>query len=249
MTINHQGEPGRLRLFNDFHAPDPILLIAQIRPFGDFLVAGQGVAEVDSGIPTIAGFLSGAGRLTTTNEAEHAILVGTEVSIRVGLMGTIVLEVRVQLENLDTKEVFIGFTDIAPSVLSLEVDVLTGASTTLTLTASDLVGFYLSAELTADESWHAAFNGGTATGVTVSTENDLVVDAVAGEWQVLRLELSPDKGTAKWFIDGVLKKTVIGAVSITTDLGLVVGVEAKGAAVETLDVDYILLKGNRDWNA
>ena len=45
-----------------------------------------------------------------------------------------------------------------------------------------------------------------------------------------------------------MKKTVVGAVSLTTDLGLVVGVEAKGAAIETLDVDYILLKLNRDWN-
>ena len=248
MAINHQGEPGRIRLFNDFHAPDPIAGTAEIRQFGDFLVAGQGTAEVDSGIPTIAGFLSGAGRLTTTDQAEHAILVGTEVAIDVGLMGTVVLEVRVQLENLDTKEVFIGFTDIAPSVLSIEVDVIAAATQTLTLTASDICGFYLSAELTEDEMWHAAFNGGATTGVTSSVANELGVDAVAGEWQILKLEMTPDKGTARWYIDGVLKKTVIGAVSITTDLSGILAVEAKGAAaVQTIDADYLLMKGNRDW--
>jgi hypothetical protein len=46
-----------------------------------------------------------------------------------------------------------------------------------------------------------------------------------------------------------LKKTVAGAASTSVNLGLCVGVEAKGANIETLDVDYILVKANRDWNA
>ena len=46
-----------------------------------------------------------------------------------------------------------------------------------------------------------------------------------------------------------LKKTVAGAASTSVNLGLCVGVEAKGNAIETLDVDYILVKANRDWNA
>jgi hypothetical protein len=104
----------------------------------------------------------------------------------------------------------------------------------------------LSSELTDDEDWHAVYNGGTAAAVTDSTALDLNDDAVAGEWQILRLELASN-GTARWYIDEELLKTVEGAVSTTTNLALCVGVEAKGAAIETLDVDYISVKANRDF--
>ena len=73
-------------------------------------------------------------------------------------------------------------------------------------------------------------------------------DAVAAEWQVLRLEIDTN-GTARWYIDGVLKQTKTGAVSTTTVMGVCLGVEAKGAAIENLDVDYLLVQANRDWTA
>ncbi len=154
----------KIALFYDFFGGDPITGTAELRHLGPFVVGGQGSAEVDAGVPTIGGVVSGAGRITTTNEAEHTTLVGTEASFVVGTMGTIVLETRVQLADLDTKEVFIGFSDIAPATLSIETDILSAATVTLTPVASDYVGFYLSAELTADESWHAVYNGGTANG-------------------------------------------------------------------------------------
>jgi len=248
MAINAQGEPGRIRLFYDFYGEDPIAGTAPLRPLGPFSVGGQGSEDTDAGVPTIAGVLSGAGRLTTTNEVDHTTMVGTQAAFDVALSGTLVLETRVQMENLDTKEVFIGFSDIAPETLSIQTDVVHGTGTTITNTASDFVGFFLSAELTDDEDWHAVYNGGTAGAVTASTSLDLDDDAVAGEWQVLRLEIAPN-GDTRWYVDGDLKKTVAGAASTSVNLGLCVGVEAKTAAIETLDVDYILVKANRDWNA
>ncbi len=68
---------------------------------------------------------------------------------------------------------------------------------------------------------------------------------MAGEWQILRLELASN-GDARFYIDNELKQTVVGAVSTTTIIGLCEGVEAKGAAIETLDTDYISLKANRE---
>jgi hypothetical protein len=161
-------------------------------------------------------------------------------------MGPLVAEARVRLSDLDTKEVFFGFSDIDPNTLSIETDVMTGATVTLTLTASDICGFFLSAELTDDEDWHMVYKGGSATGETDSREVDADDDAVAGEFQVLRLEIDTN-GTARWYIDGVLLQTKTGAVSTSTDLGLTLGVEAKGANIETLDVDYLLVRANRDW--
>jgi len=244
-----QSGIGRISLFEDFFAEDNIANTATDRALGNFTVAGQGSEDTDSGIPLLqADAISGVGVMTTTNEDNHTILVGTPVAFDVGLMGTIVAETRVRFVDLDTKEVFFGFTDIDPSTLSLEVDVLTGATTTLTLTASDICGFYLSAELSDDEDWHTVYNGGTTTGETDSTELDASDDAVAGEWQVLRLELFPN-GTVSYYVDGVLIRTVTGAVSTSVDLCLNVIVESKTTAVKTLDVDYIKVWANRDWTA
>jgi len=248
MAINAQGEPGRIRLFYDFYGEDSIANTAALRSLGPFCVGGQGSEDTDAGVPTIAGILSGAGRITTTNEVDHTTMVGTQAAFDVALSGTLVLETRVQMENLDTKEVFIGFSDIAPETLSIQTNVVHGDTATITNTASDFVGFLLSAELSDDEDWHAVYNGGTASAVTTSTSLDLDDDAVAGEWQVLRLEVAPN-GNTRWYVDGDLKKTVAGAASTSVNLGLCVGVEAKGANIETLDVDYILVKANRDWNA
>jgi hypothetical protein len=242
-----QSANGRIRLFEDFFAEDPVSNTATDRALGNFTVAGQGSEDTDSGIPLLhADAISGVGVMTTTNEEDHTILIGTPVAFDVGLMGTIVAETRVRFVDLDTKEVFFGFTDIDPSTLSIETNVMTGATTTLTLTASDICGFFLSAELSDDEDWHTVYNGGTTTGETDSTALDCDDDAVIEKWQVLRLELAPN-GTVRWFIDGVLVRTVTGAVSTSVDLSLILAVEAKGNAIEIMHVDYLMVEANRDW--
>jgi len=244
-----QSGEGRIRLFEDFFTEDNIANTAASRNLGPFTIGGQGSEDTDSGIPTLnADALSGVGVMTTTNEDNHTILIGTPIAFDVALMGTLIAEARVRFVDLDTKEVFFGFTDIDPSTLSIETDVMTGATTTLTLTASDICGFFLSAELSDDEDWHFVYNGGSTTGETDSTELDASDDAVAGEWQVLRLEIFPN-GTASWFIDGVLIKTVTGAVATGTDLSLILALEAKGANIEIMHVDYLMVEANRDWTA
>jgi len=247
-----ESGPGRIRLFEDFFNEDALANTTVSRSLGDFIVAGQGHDEADSGIPTLSpsdtgGGLSGIGQMTTTNEAEHTILIGTPIAFDVARMGTIVAEARIRLPNLDTKDVFFGFSDVDPNTLSVQIALLSNdGSTTLTYVASDLVGFYLSAELTDDEDWHTVYNGGSATAVTASGSIDVDDDAVANEFQVLRLEIA-NNGTVRWLIDGVLVRTVTGAVSTSTDLSGIVAVDAKGSAVETLDIDYLLIEANRDW--
>ena len=255
MTINAQGETGQIELFYDFFAGLDISGIADNTTtqtewtIGPFRVFGDGVSEIDAGLfDPGSDELGGVARLTTTNETEHTTAIGTYLNFDVGTMAPIILEARVQFNNLDTKTAFIGFADTVAADLALEDDMISGTSGTLTLTASDLIGFYLSAEETDADDWHAVYNGGTTTGETVSANVDLDDDAVAGEWQILRLEIDPD-GTARWYIDGVLLKTLAGACSTTTDMGVVCGVEAKGNAVEEMDVDYLLVRASRNWNA
>ena len=245
-----QASKGRIEIFEDFIGGEDIVAnTAATRTFGTagLRVIGQGIAETDSGIVLLeSDGLNGVGRLTTTNEDAHSIGLTTATMFDVGKMGTIVLEARVQFENLDTKEFYFGLTDVNADATIIEGGTMVGNGTTMTLTASDLCGFYLSAELTDDEDCHAIFNGGTTTGETVSTSLDLDDDAVAGEWDVLRLEVG-NNGTARWFVNGVLKKTQAGAVSTSTDLAAILMVAAYGAAIETVDVDYIHITANRDW--
>ena len=243
-----QGANGKIEIFEDFLAGEDIVAnTAASRSFGGsgFRVVGQGIAETDSGVTVVeSDGLNGVGVLTTTNEDNHSCGVTTGLIFDVGKMAPLVAECRVQFPDLDTKEFYFGLTDVNGDTASLEGSNIHGASTTITLTASDLCGFLLSAELTDDEDWHMVYNGGDTTGQTTSIDAD--VDAVAAEWDILRLEVAPN-GTARWYINGALKQTTTGAVSTSTDLAVIAMVEAKGDAIEYAWFDYISVTANRDW--
>lgn len=252
-----QGGEGRIRLFEDFFnvydttniadnttTPDTVAI-------GPFSVFGEGLIEIDAGLFNVNS-PNGVVRVTTTNVGDDGTAIGTFNSFTAALNGPIVLEARIELNNLDTKRVFFGLTDAeggdGKTDLSIEDDIV--ASTTLTFTpvASDYVGFLLSSEMTDDEDWHTLYRGGasTMTAGAVSASYDVDDDAVAGEMQILRLEVDPN-GTARWYIDGVLLKTQEGACATTVAMGVVLGVEAVGNAVEEMDVDYLLVDAARDW--
>ena len=240
-----QSGNGRIRLFNDFAGvANTLALTADTAQLGDFYAGGEGFEDSDAGI---AGkdALSGVVTLTGANTDADTTFIGTQIFLDVGLMGTITLETRVQLPDLDTKEIFFGLTSILSVDEQLEDIVINASGTTITMPA-DLCGFYLSDELTDDEDWHGIHNGGTTAGSTTTTAVDLNDDAVAGEWQVLRLEVDSN-GTARWYIDGVLKQTVAGACSTTTNMAVCLAAAANTTQLVIMDCDYIEVTANRDW--
>ncbi len=240
-----QSGEGRIRLFNDFAGVgNTLALTADTAQLGDFYAGGEGFEDADAGI---AGkdALSGVVTITGANTDADTSFIGTQIMLDVALMGTIVLETRVQLPDLDTKEIFFGLTSILSVDEQLEDIVINASGTTITMPA-DLVGFYLSDELTDDEDWHGIYSGGTASASTTTTDVDLNDDAVAGEWQELRLEVSPN-GSTSWYIDGVLKQTVAGACSTTTNMAAVLACGANTTQLVIMDVDYLLVEANRDW--
>ena len=252
MTVNAQSDVGGIYIFEDFIGigePVAATTAPPVKLGAYFNVVGQGIAEADSGAARLdSDGLSGVIQLTTTDEDIHCAGLQTATMFDVGLMAPIVMETRFRMAAITDGEVFIGFSDVNTDLAIIEGAICHGATTTITLTASDLVGFLYSSDLTDDDDWHMVYNGGTTTGETTSTNIDADDDAVAGEWQILRLEIDPN-GTARWYIDGVLKQTVAGAVSTTTDLCFNCLVESKTTAVKTGDVDYIMISANRDWNA
>ena len=247
---------GKIRIFDDFvgcEVPEGGTAAPATVPFftpGGLRVVGQGLAETDSGINGLdADGLNGVVQLQTTDEADHSVGFTTSKCFDMALNGGIMIEARVRFDDLDTKRAYFGLTDVVTDGVGvIKGEQMFGTGTTLTLTASDLCGFFIGSELTDDEDWHGVYNGGTTTGATTSTDVDLNDDAVAGEFQVLKLTVSND-GTARWYIDGVLLQTVTGAVSTTTDLAVLLMIDAVDttAGGVVMDVDYVLIEANRDW--
>jgi hypothetical protein len=240
-----QSGNGRIKLFNDFFgSSDYLTLTADTASLGDFYAGGEGFEDADAGVVGKSA-LSGVVALTSANADTDTAFIGTSIGFDVALMGPIVLETRVRLPDLDTKEIFFGLTSILSVDEQLEDIVINASSTTITMPA-DLVGFYWSDELSDDEDWHAIYNGGTASASTTTTDVNLSDDAVLDEWQVLRLEVMPN-GTTSWYIDGVLKKTVEGAASTSTDVAVCLATAANTTQFAIIDVDYLSVEANRDW--
>ena len=247
---------GKISIFDDFvgfEVPEGGTAAPATVPFftpGGLRVVGQGLAETDSGINGLdADGLNGVVQLQTTDEADHSVGFTTSKCFDMALNGGIMIEARVRFDDLDTKRAYFGLTDVVTDGVGvIKGEQMFGTGTTLTLTASDLCGFFIGSELTDDEDWHGVYNGGTTTGATPSTDVDLNDDAVAGEFQVLKLTVSND-GTARWYIDGVLLQTVTGAVSTTTDLAVLLMIDAVDttAGGVVMEVDYDLIEANRDW--
>jgi len=244
-----ESGPGKIEVFSDFVGEEiPIAGTVAVGQSGPFRVVGDSIEDTDAGLVSLeADGLNGVLQLTSPNADNDSICLTTATMWDVGLMGTIIAETRVRFADLDTKEFFFGFCDLNTDTHSLEAVSMHGATTVLTLTASDICGFILSAELTEDEMWHSIYNGGATTGAVLSTTNETKVNAVAGEFDILRIEMDTN-GTARFWVNGDLAQTVKGAVSTTTDLAGQVVLEIKGTgAVETADIDYLLFRGNRDW--
>ena len=241
---------GRIKIFEDFLAGEDIVAAtAASRAFGGsgLRVIGQGIAEADSGVTVgESDGLNGVGILTTTNEDAHSVGLTTGKVFDVGKMAPINIECRVQFPDLDTKAFYFGLTDVNDDTSILEGNNLVAASGTLTLSASDLCGFLIDAEATDDEDWIMLYNGGTTSGETTIASIDADNDAVAAEWDILRLEVSIN-GTARWYVNGVLKQTVTGAVSTSTDLAVMAMIETRAASIEYAWIDYIAIEANRDW--
>jgi len=255
-----QSGNGRIRLFNDFYGMQNLLLSmttdpasAFAYPMGDFYGGGEGIEDNDAGFaPSSTAPLSGAITINSGDTDADTAFIGTQIGLDVGLMGTITMETRVQIPDMDTKEIFFGLTSILTADEQLEDIVINASSTTITMPA-DLVGFYFSDELTDDEAWHGIHSGGTTSGSTTTTSVCLggtgdatSVGPTAGEWQILRLEVDVN-GTTRWYVDGVLRQTVEGACSTSSNFAACLAAAANTTQMAIMECDYIDVTANRDW--
>ena len=242
-----QSVAGGIRLHDDFRSGTQALVASSVAPpltigNGTYKLVGQGVADDNAGLV----FGARGATITASDEADHATGLTTGIVYDVATNGTLAAETRIENVLLTERQVFFGFSDVQTDLAIIEGAIIKGSTTTLTLTASDICGFLLASELTDAADWHAVYNGGTATGETDSRNVDLDTDAVSGDFQILRIEIDRN-GTARWFVDGKLKKTLKGAVSTTVDLCLSLIAETKVTTEAKIVADYLTVKSNRDW--
>ena len=247
MSISGQGEIGKIVLFEDFCGPEVQYANAEAattpgHAIGPFKVVGDTV-ETDSGIEVI-GKASGYARFYGNDENGKGVGVATEVSFSPELNGAIVVECR--LENysaVTARNVFVG---LAGTVADDIAEPVTCATTTITKVVP-CIGFVLDSQLTAGTYWHMPY---ILASDTTQTSTDVVSSqvAVAGESDVLRLVVNPD-GSAEWWINGVLEQTVGAGLGATTStlLGAMCAVFGTTTTAADIDVDYFLVKANRDW--
>ena len=149
-----QSGYGKILLFNDFCGPE--LPVANAVAYGttaggchmylgDYKITGD-MADTDAGIVALAK-AGGWARLTGTNEDNAGCAVGTEAVFSPALNGPIAVEARVETQALTARNLFIGFSDVNNDASLLPP--CTGGTTTITLTASDLIGFHFDSQLTA----------------------------------------------------------------------------------------------------
>lgn len=245
-----QSGYGKIKLFDDFCGPE--IPVANAVAYGtsaggcnyyigDFSVKGD-LGETDTGIVSLSKS-GGWVRISGNNEDGKGAAICSEIVFSPALNGTLVLEARVEMQALTTRSVFIGFCGTAADDIA---EPLTSVTVTHTLTAANLCGFVMDSQLTAATAWHACYNGGSTTGATASTTTTTGVVAVAGDAQVLRIEIDPN-GTARYYIDGNLESTVEGAVSTTALQAAILGCWGTTTTAADLDADYFAVEANRDW--
>src|SRR4030042_1116363 len=109
-----QSGPGVIRLFNDFTSVINLVTeTTDVIPLGDFYAGGEGIEDNDTGV--VAGTAapeSGSVQIISGNTDADTTFIGTNLMFDVALMGPLVLETRIQVPDLDTKEIFVGFTSI-----------------------------------------------------------------------------------------------------------------------------------------
>jgi hypothetical protein len=197
-------------------------------------------------VDTTAYNLNGVIELISANVDLDCTALMTGMMFDVGLMGPITMEVRVQFPDLEDKAVFIGFNDVCTRAVNSTAVLDSSTATTLGIAASDVIGFSFSSELTEDDMWHMPYAGGSEATPTVSTDVESGINAVSGEYNILKLEIDPD-GTARWYIDNILKQTVEGACSTTVEMGFMAASGANTTEFAITKIDYILVRANRDW--
>lgn len=200
-------------------------------------------SDVTGNVPaaTVNAQISGVLRLVTGDATPSMAVGGIQVDQFLNWQasnGGLAFEVRLNLADITSVACFLGFTD---QVAALEMPIQSAVSNdTLTLNASDAVGFMFDTSMQTDNWWLV----GVAANTPATAQNSSF-PPVNGVYETLRVEVNTG-GAASFFRNGrPVGARMTNALTPATDLTPVVAVFPRAAAVRTLDLDYVHVSMNR----
>lgn len=202
--------------------------------------AGSGTGNAAATISAGAG-----GRVTLTsasNDGTHAANCSTltlDVLDWRADQGGLILETRLQIDDVSEAVIFVGFTDTISSTVELPIYKTSGADT-IDSDAANACGIGYDVDGTTDQWFHGGVAAGTDTAATHSgtAPSD-------GTYVTLRVEVSA-AGAVEGFVDGVsIGTATAAAVTTTTPLtpAIVIGNRSANQVIAT--IDYLWVQANR----
>lgn len=216
--------------------------------FSDFLgdaLPDEVLAGVGSGTGNAVALSAGVGgRVEIKTSSADAAIGANGSSLSLGGLnwradqGGLMMEARVQIDNIAAVMLFIGFTDALASTVEAPI-FLNGAD--LDSDASNACGVLFDTDATTDEWAHGGVKADTDTAPAY-----LGSAPEAATWYTIRVEVSA-AGAVQGYIDDVPIPggPIANAVTVTTPLCPIIFAANRGAAARNVLVDYMHVQGNR----
>ena len=238
MTV-YQGSFGRIRVWEDFAAPDTALTWStspqRLGQVGQVSVNEGSFAHTvdeDGGILAIT---------TDAGDNDNCFLYAGPFKPS---KGGCVIEARFKANSASLAAVFCGFTetlDATTPVCPAEFDTIT-----LTINGTGgMVGMLYDPDASTDI-WKAVAGdaGAAATGAPVDATTALVAD----DWDIVRVEITADKGDGSCYLNNKLVKKFSAPITPADLMFAVLGVENRSGAARLFEADYFYAEGGRDWD-
>lgn len=220
---------------------------AVVKYFTDFLgdaLEDELLAGIGSGTGNAVAISIGQyGRAEIKTSSADAAIGANGSSLGLGALnwkanqGGLMMETRIQIDNIAAVMVFIGFTDTLGSTVEAPI-FLTAAD--LDSDATDACGVLFDTDGTTAQWCH----GGVANG-TDTVPAYIGAAPVAATWYKVRVEVSA-AGAVQGFIDDVaIGPPVASAVTATVALVPQIFVANRGGAVRNVLVDYLYVQADR----
>ena len=239
MTI-HMGSFGRIRIFEDFLSrydttAEPTTTFTE---FGN--IAAISVSAGDG--TTVSTVDEPGGVVSVTTHSGDDDNVALHVAPFKPADGGCIIEARFKAAAVTTPAVFCGFFKtlaVTTPVMATEL----GASQAQT-TATTSFGMLFDIDCTTDV-WYAV--SGVTTTASTGSPTAATTGMVADEFDVVRVEITSDKGDVYCYLNGNLIKKFAGVATVTDVYYPVLMIENRSGAANTLEVDYFYAEGARDW--
>jgi len=224
---------------------DPAQRVAWFNDFLGDLLPDEIDITVGSGTANAVALSPGAGgRVAITSASDDGAITANASSIALDALdwradqGGLVMETRIQIDDISEAYVFIGFTDVLPSGTH-EAPIFL-VTTAIDSDAANAVGVAYDADGTTKEWFHGGVKADTDTAPVYSGSAP-----VQATYETVRVEVDAN-GTVQGFINGnPIGDPVENAVTVTTPLVPTILVANRSANQVIALVDYWYIAANR----